>query len=195
LFRYAEAQPSFGGDVQHDGFIGLPPSLVDEPLRPDHNLERLALVHRPVTVGHPVKVCDEVEDAARIDPALKNIRQQFLDVSANRRGAAAYGNVVIKRWLCSQHCLALGNANATHCAAWTRDADRSEQRLIGADAFEYRVDAEAAAQPAHMLNRLVAALTHHVGCAKFFGECDAVGMTAQDDDPLSAEPSRRDHAA
>src|SRR6266536_4322661 len=35
----------------------------------DQDLDRLALVHRPVALGHPVDVRDPVEDAAGLDPS------------------------------------------------------------------------------------------------------------------------------
>ena len=48
----------------------------------DEHLERLALVHRPVAVGHVVERADAIEDAAGLDLPLENVRQQFLDVRA-----------------------------------------------------------------------------------------------------------------
>ena len=56
-------------------------------------------------------------------------------------------------------------------------------------------DAEAAGQLAHALDRLLAALAHHVGGAELPGELDAVRVAAHDDDLLGAEPLRRDDAA
>ena len=57
------------------------------------------------------------------------------------------------------------------------------------------MDAKAAGELAHALDRLVAALAHDVGCAELFSERDPVGMPAQHDDLLGAEPPRGDDAA
>ena len=56
-----------------------------------------------------------------------------------------------------------------------------------ADALEDRMDAKAAGELAHALDRLIAALADDVGCAELSRECDPVGMPAQHDDLLGAE--------
>src|SRR3712207_1623519 len=56
---------------------------------PDQDLDRLAVGHRPVAVGHAVEADGAVEDAARLDRAGEDVGQQLLDVGAHRRGAAA----------------------------------------------------------------------------------------------------------
>ena len=66
---------------------------------------------------------------------------------------------------------------------------------VVADALEHGVGAEAVGQFAHALDRLLAALADDVRCAELLGERDPVGMTAEEDDPLGAEPLRGDHAA
>ena len=48
----------------------------------DEHLERLALVHRPVAVGHVVERADAIKDAAGLDLPFENVRQQLLDVRA-----------------------------------------------------------------------------------------------------------------
>ena len=57
------------------------------------------------------------------------------------------------------------------------------------------MDAEAVREVAHALDRLLAALAHHVGCAELPCECNPVRMAAEDDDLLGAETLRGDHAA
>ena len=69
------------------------------------------------------------------------------------------------------------------------------RRLAVADAFEDGVGAEAAGELAHALDRLVAALADDVGRAELARERDAVGVAAQHDDLLGAEPAGGDHAA
>src|SRR4051794_31171449 len=98
----------------------------------DHDLEGLALVHRPVAVGHAVEADDAVEDAAGLDPAFENVRQQLLDVGADRGGAAAYRHVAVERLARRRHRLVLGNADAADRAARTRDANGRKRRLVRA---------------------------------------------------------------
>lgn len=117
--------------------------------------------------------------------------KKLVDVRADRRGPAAHGDVVVEGRLRSGHGLALGNANAAHRAMRTRDTDRGEHRLFEADAFEHGVNAIAAGELAHALNRLVAAFTNYIGCAELSSERDPVGMPAENDDLLGAEPPRR----
>ena len=57
-------------------------------LESNHDLERLALVHRSVSVGHAVEVRDPIEDPARLNPAFEHVGQQFLDVGPDRNRAA-----------------------------------------------------------------------------------------------------------
>ena len=63
----------------------------------DQELDRLALVHRAVALGHLVERAGAVEDAAGLDPALEDVRQQLLDVGARRGRAAADRDVVEER--------------------------------------------------------------------------------------------------
>ena len=69
------------------------------------------------------------------------------------------------------------------------------RRLLEADALEDGVDAEAAGELAHALDGLVAALADDVRRAELARERDPVGVTAEDDDLLGAEPRGGDHAA
>ena len=87
------------------------------------------------------------------------------------------------------------NADAPDRAAGPRDGHRRLHRLLGADAFQDGVDAEAAGQLADALDRLLAALADDVGGAELARERDAVRVAAHDDDLLGTEPLGRDHAA
>jgi len=40
----------------------------------DQDLDRLALVHHAVAIGHAVEVRDPIEDAAGLDPAFEDVR-------------------------------------------------------------------------------------------------------------------------
>src|SRR5947209_12983818 len=50
----------------------------------DHDLDRLALVHRAVAIRHTVKVRDPVDHAARLYPPFEHVGQYVLDIGANR---------------------------------------------------------------------------------------------------------------
>src|SRR5882762_1376180 len=61
-----------------------------------HDLDRLALVHRPVAVGNLVEADDPVEHAARFDRALEDVREQLFDVGADRGRTTADGDVAVE---------------------------------------------------------------------------------------------------
>jgi hypothetical protein len=50
----------------------IPPKTIISEL--DQDLDRLALVHRAVSVGHAVEVRDPIEYAAGLDPAFEDVR-------------------------------------------------------------------------------------------------------------------------
>ena len=66
--------------------------------------------------------------------------------------------VAVERRLRGRHHLVLGDADASDRAARAGGADRGRSRLLGADAFEHRVSAEAARQLADSLDGLVVPL-------------------------------------
>src|SRR5207253_7428407 len=133
-----------------------------------------------------------VEDAPRFDPAVEDVREQLLDVRADRGGAAADREVVVERRLRGGDRLVMGDTDAADGATRTGNADRGEHRLVGADTLEHGVDAEAAGQLAHPRYRRFTAFAHDVRRAERFRERDAIGMPAQKDDPLGAEAARGD---
>ena len=114
--------------------------------------------------------------------------------SSDGRGAAADHNIVIECRLRSRHGLFLRNADATHRATGTRNANCCVHRLVGSDALKNRVSAKAACELTHALNCLLASLADDICCAEFSGKGDPIGMAAEDDDLLSAESPRSDHA-
>ena len=89
----------------------------------------------------------------------------------------------------------LGHADAADRTAGPCDLERGDDRLLEPDALEHRVRAEPAGQLADALDRLVAALADDVGGAELLSERDALGVVAEQDDLLGAEPLRGDHAA
>ena len=88
-----------------------------------------------------------------------------------------------------------GDADAADRAAGSCDLERGDDRLVKPDALEHRVGAEPAGEFADPLDCLVAALADDVGGAKLLPERNALGVVAEQDDLLGAEPLRCDHAA
>src|SRR5215207_5729530 len=144
------------GTVWESGGITRVPSEVD------HDLDRLALVHRAVAVGHAVEVGDAVEHAPRLYPAFEHVGQKLLDVRADGGRAARDDDVVEERRLRRRNLLVLRDADASDRAARPRDAQCRDRRLLIADALQDGVRAEAARQLAHALYARVAALADNV---------------------------------
>src|SRR5207253_3973890 len=136
----------------------------------DHDLDRLAFLHRAITLGHLVDAHDPVEDPTGLDPAFEDVRQELLDVRAHRSGAAAHADVVVERGLRGGHRRVLRHSHSADRAARPRDLDRRQLRLLEADALEGGVDAEAVGELAHALDRLVASLADDLCRAELPGE-------------------------
>ena len=132
---------------------------------------------------------------ARLYAAFENVRQELRHVGPHRCGAAAHGDIAVKRRQRSGHGLILGHANAADCAACTGNLYCYLHRLPVTDALEHGMRTVAAGELAHALDRLVATLAHHISGAKVARERDPVGMPADDDDPFRAEALRGNHAA
>src|SRR5436190_22953539 len=64
---------------------------------PDHHLERLALIHRPVAGGCLVEWNGPVEDAAGLDSPLEDIGQELLHVGPDGCRPAAHAEVRVER--------------------------------------------------------------------------------------------------
>src|SRR5216117_1632612 len=95
-------------------------------------------------------------------PVRAYIGELLPDVRANRGGAAADRDVVVERRFRGGDRLVVGDTDAAHGAAWTGNGDRGAHGLVCADALEDGVDARAAGQLAHALDRFLAALAHDV---------------------------------
>ena len=88
-----------------------------------------------------------------------------------------------------------GTPDATDRAARAHDAHRRRRRLLGPDAFEHRMRAEAVGQVLAALERASPrSLTTSVA-PKSRRECDPVRVPAEDDDLLGAQPPGRDDPA
>ena len=57
------------------------------------------------------------------------------------------------------------------------------------------MDTESASEPAHVLHRVLAALRHDICRAELLGQCDPVGMVAQNDDLLGTQAPGSDDTA
>src|SRR6267142_2707176 len=74
------------------------------------------------------KADSAIEHSPGLDSPLKNVRQEFLDVSPHRSRPAADRHIIVKRWLRSGNGLLLRNADAPHRATRAGDADRGIHR-------------------------------------------------------------------
>src|SRR5205823_1927640 len=136
-----------------------------------------------------------VEDAARLDLAVQDVRHQLLDVRARGRRAAADRDVVRERLDRVRDRLVLWVAHPADGAAGARDPHGRPRRLVVADALEGGIDAEAVRELAHAFDRFVSALADDVASAELPGQRRPGFVAAEDDDLLGPEPFRRDHAA
>jgi hypothetical protein len=99
------------------------------------SLDRLAVVHRPVAVGHTLDVRDAVEDPPWFDPALEDVGQQVLDVRTDGCGAARHTRVFPERDARGGRVV-LGHANSTNGAAGPHDPKGCLDSLLKPDAFQ-----------------------------------------------------------
>src|SRR5207249_5075188 len=133
---------------------------------------------RAVAVVNLIQSDDPIEYPARLDLALEHIGKQLLNVRSYRGRPAADRKIVVESRLRAGDRLVVRDADAAHGPTRTADANGGTHGLVGADALEHRVDAEAAGQRAHARDRLLAPLAHYVRCAKLLREGDPVGMVA-----------------
>ena len=85
--------------------------------------------------------------------------------------------------------------DAADRSAGANHAHRRVHGLFGADAFQHRLNAEAAREIADPRNALLAAFADHVGRAELPCEIEPVLVPAHDDDLLGAEPLGGEHSA
>src|SRR3954470_4115898 len=160
--------------------------VVLRPSRPHQDLQRLAIVHGAVAVGYAVEIDRAVEHAARVDAAVHDVRQQFVNVRAHRRRAACDDDVAVKHGLRARDGVVMGHAHAADRAAGADDAHRGDHRLSRADAFEHGLDTKAPGQGTHAFHRLIPALAYDVRRAERPRELDPRLVAAHNDDLLGA---------
>jgi hypothetical protein len=102
----------------------------------DQNLGGFPFVHSAVSIGHVLQTHDLIEDPARLDRAVEDVRQQLLNVRSGRSGAAGDGDVVEEGRQRFRDRLFLGKTDAANRATQTGDAERRARRLFEADALE-----------------------------------------------------------
>jgi hypothetical protein len=132
-----------------------------EKKRPQ-DLERLALVHRAVAVRHLVERTDAVEDAVGLDPSLKHVGQQLLDVGAYRCGpppmVAFFQNATpVGVTSCS------GIPTRPTAPPGRAISSAVSTALFEPDALEHRMRTKSARQLTDALDGLVTALADGVG--------------------------------
>src|SRR3954471_7765353 len=105
------------------------------------------------------------------------------------RGSAAPADVAEER-LVERH-RAVGDTDDADRGAGPGDRGGGVDGLLGADALEGGVDADAGSEVEDGLVGLVAAGVDDVGGAELASQALPVGVAAEGDDPLGAEPLRR----
>src|SRR5207249_1823871 len=102
----------------------------------NHDLDRFAVVHRAIAIGHAVEIRHAVEHATGLDSALHHIRHQLLDICAHRSGSARDRDVleeaVIARW----NRLVLRDADAADRSARASYAEGRSHRFVETHALE-----------------------------------------------------------
>ena len=126
--------------------------------------------------------------------AFEDVGQQLFDVGADRRGAAAQGDVLPERDA-RRSRFVFWDSNPADGAAGTGDLESGHHRLLEADALQHRVDAEAVCELAHALDRGVTAFGDDVRGAELPAERGPLRVAAEQDDLLGAQPRGGDHAA
>src|SRR5439155_11756513 len=144
----------------------------------DQELDRLAVVHGPIAVRDFVERAGAVEDEARLDLAFEDVGQQLFDVGADRRGAAAQGDVLPERDA-RRSRFVFWDSDPADGAAGTGDLESGHHRLLEADALQHRVDAEAVCELAHALDRGVTAFGDDVRGAKLPAERGPLRVAAE----------------
>ncbi|GAA2568447.1 hypothetical protein GCM10010398_67780 [Streptomyces fimbriatus] len=157
-----------------------------------------ALVHRPVALGDLVQGEGEgegeVEDLARVDPALEDAADQVGQVAAYGGGAAAQADVGEEQLLPVVGDL-VRDADEADVPARPGRVQGLPHGLRGADALQDAVGTDAAGQLLDPGHALLAALGDDVGGAEREGEPLAGRVAGHGDDPLRAHLLRGDHAA
>src|SRR4051794_5764097 len=131
-------------------------------LGPDHHFERLALVHRPVAVRHPVEPDGAVEHPAWVDAAFHHVRQQLRDIGARRRRTSGDTHILEEHLIGGRDDLVVRHADPANRAAGPSNRHGRGKSLLGSNAFQHRMDSEAAGQCEDALDSLFAPLAYYV---------------------------------
>src|SRR3954453_2454662 len=153
----------------------------------DQRLDRAAFVHRFVRVGNAVEVGLVVEHTPRVDAAFEHVVERFRDVGA-RRGGTTQDALRPVEQLRRRELDSVRDADVADHGARSRNRERGLHRLASADAFERRVDADAAGECHDGLGHLLAAPFDEVGGAELLRQRLRAGVAAEGDYALGTEP-------
>src|SRR5947209_8265168 len=118
-------------------------SLLRLPSQCDQHFDRFTVVHCPVALRNLIESRDSIEDPTGLNPSVKNVCEQFLDVGTRRRNAATDRHVASERRQSPRNRFMLRETHTAHRTARACDVERSNSREIMADTFENRMGAEA----------------------------------------------------
>ena len=108
-------------------------------------LDRAALVHRAVTLGHVVKRQGQVEHLPGIDLPAPHQLDQLGQVATHRSGTAVEANVSEEQLLAIE-LDSVRDANVAHLPAFPAGTDRLQHRLLSSNALQNRVSTDSVGQ-------------------------------------------------
>src|SRR5205085_6502664 len=74
---------------------------VRDTSRPDHDLQRLSLVHGAIAVWNFIEVHRPIEHPARRDAPFHDVRQKLVDVRAHRGRTTGDDHIAVEHRLCA----------------------------------------------------------------------------------------------
>src|SRR4051794_17725021 len=169
------------------------PCVYSFPLWPEQRFDRAALVHRAIALSHPLERQDQVEHLSRIDRSGKDEIDQVRQVPAHWRWTAEQAYVTEEE-IGAIEPHPVRNADVADRSARSRRPNRLLHRLLGANALEDRVGADAVRQLLDPLDAFVPTFGDDIRGAEFARELLAGFMPAHRNDPFGAHLLRREHA-
>src|SRR5207249_1653632 len=151
------------------------------------------LVHRAIPLRHLVQRQSQVEYFSGIDLPAPHQLDQLGEEPPHRSGTTVQTHVRVEQILAIE-LDTVRHAHVAHRAARARCLDRLHHRLLGPDAFEHRVRANALGHFLDARYTVRAAFSHDVRRAEFARELLPRRVAAHRDDPLGTQLPGGEHA-
>src|SRR5579864_4568481 len=108
------------------------------PLKPDHDLQGCALIHRRVARWNAIEIDCEIEHGGRIEPSGQHIGEQLGKICPNRCPPTSEGDMAKKEPHQIDLFDAMGHPDVADASSWTGDGNGGIHRLLRADALHHR---------------------------------------------------------